>query len=210
MHDTAPQNLHENAAFSLGLVTDTAAIADLPARERILATAHRLFYRDGLRATGVDRLIAESGVAKLTFYRHFAAKDDLLRLYLEDRHGRWIAWLSDALKHHESASPARFGPLLAAMREWFEAPVFRGCAFINAVAEVADSLPGAMEISRRHKADMVKVIARLLPADERQLGTAQAAAVAVDGAIVQAQLNGGEAAIRSLGLLLAALENATP
>ena len=60
----------------------------LPARERILVTAHELFYRDGLRATGIDRLIAESGVAKLTFYRHFPSKDDLIRTFLDYRHQR--------------------------------------------------------------------------------------------------------------------------
>ena len=185
--------------FSIGMAADIAA---LPARERILATAHQLFYRDGLRATGVDRLIAESGVAKLTFYRHFPSKDDLVRSYLEDRHTRWIAWLADALKRHATPPTRGLQPLLAAMREWFEAPVFRGCAFINAVAEVADTLPGAMDISRRHKADMVTLIAGLLPADDSQQARAQAIAVAVDGAIVQAQLNGSVTAIESLKTLL--------
>jgi len=50
----------------------------LPARERILLTAHELFYRDGIRATGIDRVIAESGVTKVTFYRHFPSKNDLI------------------------------------------------------------------------------------------------------------------------------------
>ena len=75
-------------------------LSQLPARERILVTAHALFYRDGIRATGVDRLIAESGVAKLTFYRHFPSKDDLVRAFLDYRHERWMAWLVDALGRH--------------------------------------------------------------------------------------------------------------
>eukprot|EP01031_Cornospumella_fuschlensis_P009142 gene9142-11228_t len=54
----------------------------LPARDRILVTAHDLFYRDGIRATGIDRIIAESGVAKLTFYRHFPSKDELVKAFL--------------------------------------------------------------------------------------------------------------------------------
>ena len=72
----------------------------LPARERILVTAHELFYRDGLRATGIDRIIAESGVAKLTFYRHFPSKDALIRTFLDYRHERWMAWFVDALGRH--------------------------------------------------------------------------------------------------------------
>lgn len=202
----SPGSATQSGGFSIGLWGDTSA---LPARERILATAHQLFYRDGLRATGVDRLIAESGVAKLTFYRHFPSKDDLVRLYLEDGHGRWIAWLVDALGRHGAGSSGWREPLLAALREWFEAPVFRGCAFINAVAEVADTLPGAMEISRRHKADMATVIAGLLagedPAPGSRRALAEAIAVAVDGAIVQAQMNGSEAALSALRTLLAAL-----
>ncbi|MDO9405386.1 MAG: TetR/AcrR family transcriptional regulator [Polaromonas sp.] len=191
--------------FSVGLHGD---LQTMGARERILATAHQLFYRDGIRATGVDRLIAESGVAKLTFYRHFPAKDALVRVYLEDRHERWMAWLVDALGRHGAGAPgAGLQPLLPAMREWFEAPVFRGCAFINAVAEVADSLPAAMDISRRHKADMLDVIAGLLPDGARDgQARAHAAAVAVDGAIIQAQMNGCEAALAALGQLLDALQ----
>ena len=53
------------------------------ARDRILNTALRLFYRDGVRATGIDRIIAESGVAKMSFYRHFPSKNDLIRTFLE-------------------------------------------------------------------------------------------------------------------------------
>ena len=71
---------------------------DLPARDRLLHTAHALFYRDGIRATGIDRVIAESGVTKVTFYRHFPSKNDLICAYLEYRHTGWMAWFGDALQ----------------------------------------------------------------------------------------------------------------
>jgi AcrR family transcriptional regulator len=61
-------------------------IGDLSARDRILRTAHDLFYADGLRATGIDRVIAEAGVTKVTFYRHFPSKNDLILAYLNLRH----------------------------------------------------------------------------------------------------------------------------
>lgn len=177
----------------------------LPARERILVTAHDLFYRDGIRATGVDRLIAESGVAKLTFYRHFASKDDLVRAFLDYRHERWMAWFVDALGRQGAAPGAGLAPLAPALAEWFADPGFRGCAFINSVAEVGGALPDATAISRRHKQDMVQVIAGLLPATPEGRDAAEAAALAVDGAIVRAQMGDVKAALAGLRRLLRAL-----
>lgn len=182
---------------------------DVPApspRERILLTAHDLFYRDGLRATGIDRIIAESGVAKLTFYRCFASKDELIRTFLDYRHERWMAWFVDALGRHGAAAGGGLAPLVPALGEWFADPLFRGCAFINAIAEVGGSQPGIAQIVQSHKQDMQQVIAGLLPAGAAQQAVAGAAALAVDGAIVRAQMEGGEAALAGLRLLLDALD----
>jgi AcrR family transcriptional regulator len=179
----------------------------LPARERILVTAHELFYRDGLRATGIDRIIAESGVAKLTFYRHFPSKDALIRTFLDYRHERWMAWFVDALGRHGAVPGGGLKPLGDAMAEWFNDPAFRGCAFINAVAEVGGTLDGVVQIAQGHKQHMQQVIADLLPAGPNQASTAGAAALAVDGAIVRAQMEGVEAALAGLRRLLEALES---
>ncbi len=173
-------------------------LATLSARDRILVTAHDLFYRDGIRASGVDRIIAQSGVAKLTFYRHFAAKDDLVRAFLDYRHERWMAWFVDALGRHGAAPGGGLAPLAGAMAEWFADPAFRGCAFINAVTELGASVGGVIQVAARHKQDMVDVIADLLPAGTQQTARAQAAALAVDGAIVRAQM--GDAAGAGDGL----------
>jgi AcrR family transcriptional regulator len=173
-----------------------------PPRERILNTAHDLFYRDGIRATGIDRVIAESGVAKVTFYRQFASKDALILAFLDFRHVRWIAWFSDALARH-GATPAALVP---ALREWFSSPEFRGCAFLNSVGELATPLPAVLEATRRHKQDMTTLIARLLPAGPGRARTSRALALAVDGAIVQAQFQGApDAALDSLAVLVKAL-----
>jgi AcrR family transcriptional regulator len=180
-------------------------LAALPARDRILVTAHDLFYRDGIRATGVDRIIAESGVAKLTFYRHFPAKDDLVRAFLAYRHERWMAWFVDAMGRHGARPGGGHAPLVAAMAEWFADPVFRGCAFINVVAEAGDSISGIADMARDHKADMQAVIAELLPDGPKRDARARVAAVAVDGAIVQAQLAGADAGVTGLRTLLDAL-----
>ncbi|MDQ0587197.1 TetR/AcrR family transcriptional regulator [Variovorax paradoxus] len=192
-------------------------ITALPARERILLTAHDLFYADGIRATGIDRVIAASGVTKVTFYRHFPSKDDLVRAFLDHRHARWMAWFVDALGRrgaHERAGDAGALLLLAdVMAEWFADPAFRGCAFINAVAEVGGSVEGAAERAREHKREMVEVIASLLPAAlPARTALAQAAALGVDGAIVKAQMGGAalaREAVDDLRRLLEALATAS-
>ena len=182
-------------------------LAALPARERILVTAHELFYRHGIRATGVDRVIAEAGVAKLTFYRHFPSKDELVRAFLDYRHTRWMAWFVDALGRHGAKPEQGLAPVTAALAEWFGEPQFRGCAFINAVAEVGGSLPDANAIALRHKRDVEAVIAELLPPGPRRAARAQAAALAVDGAIVRAQMLDADIALEGLALLLGPLQN---
>jgi len=177
-------------------------ISTLPARERIRLTAHDLFYADGIRATGVDRVIAASGVTKVTFYRHFPSKDDLVRAFLDHRHGLWMAWFVDALGRR--GAQQRIGDAQAllvvadAMAEWFADPAFRGCAFINSVVEVGVSVAGASDIAREHKREMVEVIAGLLPEGPRRMAVAQAAALGVDGAIVKAQMGGAAQAQESV------------
>lgn len=105
-----------------------------PARERLLATASRLFYAEGIRAVGVDRVMAEANVARGTFYRHFEGKDDLVRAYLEARYLRIRAGLRAAKE--ESGSPAAFVETVArAIGAEMCGAGFRGCPFINAAAE---------------------------------------------------------------------------
>ena len=111
----------------------------LPARDRILDTAFRLFYARGIRAVGVDLIIAESGVAKATFYKHFPAKDDLVVAYLDRVDGIWSGQLHAAA---EAAGPDPADQLVGlfdALGSACRRDGYRGCAFINAAAE---ALPG--------------------------------------------------------------------
>ncbi len=150
-----------------------------------MLTAHALFYRDGIRATGIDRVIAESEVSKVTFYRHFPSKNDLIQAFLEYRHQRWMAWFQTALARHGGTAQA----LVPTLAEWFEDEGFRGCAFINSVVELGGSQPAIVAISQRHKLEMTEVIRGLLPSTgDQPTQIAQALALALDGAIVEAQL----------------------
>src|SRR6516164_481283 len=179
--------------------TTSANLQALPARERILTTAHQLFYRDGIRSTGIDSVIEQAGVTKVTFYRHFRSKNDLIVAYLEYRHERWMRWFTAALQRHGGTLQA----LVPTMAEWFRSPEYRGCAFINGVSEIAPALPQVTEITRRHKADMQQAIAALLPVSRRREALARSLALVVDGSIVQAQFRSDpEAVLRDLRQLV--------
>lgn len=166
---------------------------DLPARDRLLHTAHALFYRDGIRATGIDRVIAESGVTKVTFYRHFPSKNDLVCAYLEYRHTRWIAWFAAALSRHGGAheDPARrLAALPLALAEWLGRDDYRGCAFINGVSELGGTVSEVVEIAQRHKLELTELLASLLPLapEHDRTRDAQALTLVVEGAIVRVQM----------------------
>lgn len=181
------------------LSTQANETANASARDRILICAHELFYREGIRATGIDRVIAESSVSKATFYRHFPSKNDLILAFLEYRHQQWMAWFTNALRRHGKGLDA----LTPTLAEWFKDERFRGCAFINSVSELGGSLPEVIEISRRHKRDMELAIAGLLPKSRQRDQDSQAIALAVDGAIVRAQFDASpDAALRTLTRML--------
>lgn len=176
-----------------------------PPHERILLTAYKLFYRDGIRATGIDRVIAEAKVTKVTFYRNFPSKKELVLEFLEYRHQEWMVWFIDALRRHGGDISA----LSPALAEWLGDENFRGCAFINSVVELGTITPEVVEISRRHKQEMTAIIAGLLPPSVRQRQDAQAVALAVDGAIIRAQFDRTpDVAIHALNGFLQLLQTA--
>jgi AcrR family transcriptional regulator len=105
------------------------------ARGRILDTAFRLFYALGLRAVGVDRIIAESGVAKATFYKHFPAKDDLVLAYLDRVDEVWSGQLRAAAEAAGAAPADQLVGMFDALASACRRDGYRGCAFINAAAE---------------------------------------------------------------------------
>ena len=110
------------------------------ARQRILDAAFRLFYARGLRAVGVDTIIAESGVAKATFYKHFPAKDDLVLAYLDRVDEVWSGQLHDAARAAGPAPRDQLVGLFDALASSCRRDGYRGCAFLNAAAE---SVPGS-------------------------------------------------------------------
>ncbi|WP_431856256.1 TetR/AcrR family transcriptional regulator [Azospirillum sp.] len=120
------------------------------ARERILDTAAELFYREGIRAVGIDTIIARSGVAKMSLYRNFASKDDLICAWLEDTDAMFWAWWQGVVARHPGDPRAQLKALFAALGKWSAHPKFRGCPFINTMVEFRDTEHPGRAIAERH------------------------------------------------------------
>lgn len=113
----------------------TRTVSD--ARSRLLGTASRLFYAEGLHSVGVDRILAEAKVTRATMYRHFAGKEDLVVAYLAEADRATRESLDAAVAAAESDSDAVRG-VARAIAGHIRSQGFRGCAFLNAVAEYSD------------------------------------------------------------------------
>jgi AcrR family transcriptional regulator len=121
------------------------------ARERILDTAYGLFSRHGIRAVGVDTVVAESGVAKMTLYRHFPSKSDLVLAFLERRQERWtVEWVEAETARRATAPADRLLAIFDVFDEWFHREDFEGCSFINVLLEIDDRTDAVHEAAARH------------------------------------------------------------
>jgi AcrR family transcriptional regulator len=107
------------------------------ARQRLLATAVRIFYSEGIHSVGVDRIIAEAKVTRATFYRHFPSKDDLILAYLREIH-EMDRGAVDTVVTTDSRPAAPLLAIANSIADSIQSPGFRGCAFLNAAAEYPD------------------------------------------------------------------------
>jgi AcrR family transcriptional regulator len=108
------------------------------ARTRLLNTATRIFYADGIHSVGVDRIIAEAQVTRATFYRHFPGKEDLILAYLQQVHAMELNRTDTAITNHPAAVDALL-TIAGYIADDIRSPHFRGCAFLNAAAEYPDT-----------------------------------------------------------------------
>jgi len=157
-------------------------------REKILLTAHDLFYSSGFKATGVDTIIKQAKVTKVTFYRHFPGKSLLIVAYLHYRHEIWIDWFENTLLRHLAAGKTPASALSDTLYEWFISPLFHGCAFINASAEAkSEENEGEIkDICRNHKTETKAKIASLTGITDEK--TVNEIMMLIDGAIIHAQM----------------------
>ena len=161
-------------------------------RDHLVDTALRLFCQHGFHATGIDRILAESGVAKMTLYKHFKSKDELILAVLRRRDEQFRNWFMRAVEQRAKTPRDRLLAIFDALDEWFTGKDFTGCTFINASAEFADHDDPIHAVAAEHK--------RLVLAYVRDLAAAAGAAdpdtlarelaLLVEGAIVLAHVTG--------------------
>ena len=126
------------------------------ARERILTAATTLFHREGIHATGVERLTEHAHVSKRTFYQHFSSKNDLVEEYLRRIHHAGGMPSEQAIDTTDASPRGR----LLAIFDSAPGSRFRGCPFHNAAVEAADAMPGVEDIVHEHKLDFTARLIR--------------------------------------------------
>lgn len=131
------------------------------ARSRLLGTATRIFYAEGLHSVGIDRIVAEAKVTRATLYRHFSSKDELVVAYLQGVADMERERVDEALA---SGLPAAdiLRAIARSIAEGIQSPHFRGCAFLNAVAEYPDPGHPVHQAVLDHRAWFLSAITDLL------------------------------------------------
>ena len=162
-------------------------------RERILAVASDLFYRKGIQAVGVDAIIREADVARMSFYRHFRSKEGLVVACVEQRDEVVRDWFEKRVKRLARNPKDRPLAVFDALAMRFTTERYRGCGFINTMAEMPDREGAVHRSAAGHKARFEEFLARLL----REAGFREALAgdllLLFDGAIVAAVREGTSA-----------------
>lgn len=167
-------------------------------RDRLIDTALALFDRDGYRATGIDRILAEAGVAKMTLYKHFGSKDELVLAVLRRRDERWRASFARAVERRASAPGTRLRAVFDALDEWLDGPRFKGCMFLKAAAEFPapdDPIHAAAAEHQRLVLAYLRDLAAAAGA-KRPARLARELMLLIEGAIAVTQVNGPVGAAR--------------
>jgi AcrR family transcriptional regulator len=177
------------------------------ARQRLLEVADELFYREGIRAVGVDTIIAKSGVAKTTLYRYFPSKDDLVVAYLEERQRCFYKWFEAAIAQHPNQPKQQLLAVFAWLDKFLAKPECYGCPFLVTASEFPEL---------EHPGHQVAVANRLAIRD-RLVALAEQAGAAnphhlgvhllllIDGAFTQRRLFGANGSGVKLTTIVATL-----
>lgn len=132
-------------------MTDSTAEKKTSARETLLETAASLFFREGYRAVGVDTIIKQAGVAKMTLYRHFPTKDDLIVAYLQDTNDKFWAWFDEATTSTRDQPAAQLAAFFQALQKLVTTPQCYGCPFLNAIVDFPENDHPGHRVALQHK-----------------------------------------------------------
>lgn len=138
-----------------------SAATDKPLKEHILEVAGNLFYQHGIHAVGIDRVIAEAGIAKTSLYRYFSSKDELVKAYLQQRDERFWRELENALADCTNQPQAQLIGMIDWIAQLLEKPTCYGCPFLLTVSEFPEPEHPARQVIERHKQRLCDRIATL-------------------------------------------------
>src|SRR5215470_1270367 len=164
------------------------------ARERILAAVDELFYRDGVRAVGVDAVIEHAGVNKMSLYRNFASKDDLIAAYVEDKNRQYWSWWDQVMQRHGPDSRRQLLGLFEELQARISRKGYRGCPFVNIAAELSDASHPARRVVALNKRELKRRLSALAEAAGAKTPDelADSLMLLMDGAYVGSQTCGAE------------------
>lgn len=171
--------------------------------ERILDAAARLFCREGIHATGIDRILHEAGAAKMTLYNQFGSKEQLVQVVLRRESAAWRAWFSGALAEAGRTPREKLEAVFVVLRQWFERGDYLGCSIMNAIAEYPKGDPTIRALAGEHKAGVAAILRELIDQAgcERPDELLAELFVLVDGAIIAALISGDARAANAAGRL---------
>jgi len=169
------------------------------ARDRILEAAYVMFARHGIQAIGVDEIIRQAGVAKASFYRHFASKDDLVLEFLNLREQRWtLAWVEGEARRRAATPEGQLLTIFDLFDEWFHRKDFEADSFVNVLLELGAAHP-AGKASIEHLGNVRAVVTKL--AEEADLRATESFTrswhILMKGSIVCAAAGDADAAKRA-------------
>lgn len=171
-------------------MSPTATLSIDESRQAVLRAADELFYAHGIAGVVMSDIRDASGVSMRRLYTLYPSKRELVAAWLTDRHDTWMAWFTTSVDRHIAAGT---DPALApfdALADWVTTPGYRGCAFINSLAEASEIDDSHRTIIAAHKRDLIDHLALLASRDHPSAPAwlASALAVIVDGAIVQCSI----------------------
>ncbi|CAD85857.1 transcriptional regulator, TetR family [Nitrosomonas europaea] len=146
----------------------TTMAEKISVEEKILQTARRLFCQVGIHATGIARIIEESGVSRRSLYTHYGSKENLLKAVFEAEANIWFRWFDCDLPQMECSPTERILALFDLMRDWFDSKNFYGCVFINAVAEHEKSNGWIQEVANSHREKITAKLQAMVAASGAQ------------------------------------------
>lgn len=168
-------------------------------RRHIVETAYHLFKHDGFHATGIDKIIAEAEVAKMTMYRHFPSKEGLIVEVLDWRAERFKRQL-DQLAGAAMTPGEKIAAIFDWHERWFDSPHFHGCLFQHALAEFGEPAHAVFEAVARQKRDLQQrlrdILAQSLP-DDLAEHVATTLFMLIEGATLLAHMGQSKTAIAS-------------